>query len=639
MSNSVLFGRRKRIVIVLIILAIAGCYSLLFFQQYVAEQNIRNNIFQDYRNNQIETVKALSEHMSSDLRLISSILQGLSDSSYLQQGELYGDRVENLIGERFDQINTITKIDGLIIADKNNIITYNKVAEGQRSFVNIDISLREYVNETRNSMNPVFSNGFKGIDGTYNIALTYPIINRDTGIYLGMIGVEIPSVEFFSRYGNVYNVDSQFLVTYDRNSNYVSTPRFNFLGKNLFGNEVQNFFQHNTIQNKYYQNIFNGLERGGYSLYDFGTGERLNTGYPVVVDKVPRYYVFIITPTATVYNDINKTLEGERTKFFSLIAGISTAILILILFLVKLNRILNDQINKRTKDLEESNRQLQIANNQLSNHDKLQKEFINTAAHELRTPTQAIMGYAELDSDLFDDILKHQNVIENEKLKGELTQIREFFKAISRNASRLNDLISNLLDVARIESDRINSLRLQKQRIDLGREINEALKSQLEQKIRNKHIKISFATQKMEKQYWVDADKSRLNQILVNLIDNAIKFSEDGSTIDIEIRERNYDNLSNDLHSSHDFKNDLSNQISVSISDKGKGISDQIMPKLFEKFSTDSDIGTGLGLYISKSIVEAHGGRVWAFNNKDGIGSTFVFSLPRANNPDGSVSG
>ena len=638
MSNSVLFGRRKRIVIILIILAIAGCYSLLFFQQYVAEQNIRNNIFQDYRNNQIETVKALSEHMSSDLRLISSILQGLSDSSYLQQGELYGDRVENLIGERFDQINTISKIGGLFLADKNNIITYNKVAEGQRSFVNIDISLREYVNETRNTMNPVFSNGFKGIDGTYNIALTYPIINRDTGVYLGMIGVEIPSVEFFSRYGNVYDVDSQFLVTYDRNSNYVSTPRSNFLGKNLFGNEVQNFFQHNTIQNKYYQNIFNDLERGGYSLYDFGTGERLNTGYPVVVDKVPRYYVFIITPTATVYSDINKTLEGERTKFFSLIAGISTAILILILFLVKLNRILNDQINKRTKDLEESNRQLQIANNQLSNHDKLQKEFINIAAHELRTPTQAIMGYAELDSDLFDGILKHQNVIENEKLKGELTQVHEFFKAISRNASRLNDLISNLLDVARIESDRINSLRLQKQRIDLVREINEALKSQLEQKIRNKHIKISFATQKIEKQYWVDADKSRLNQILVNLIDNAIKFSEDGSTIDIEIRERNYDNLSKDLHSSHDFKNDLSNQIFVSISDKGKGISDQIMPKLFEKFSTDSDIGTGLGLYISKSIVEAHGGRVWAFNNKDGVGSTFVFSLPRANNPVGSVS-
>ena len=115
-----------------------------------------------------------------DLRLVASILQGLSDSIYLQQGELYGDRVGNLIEERFNEINNISKIDGLFIADKNNIITHNKVSEGQRSFVNIDISLRDYVNETKRTLNPVFSNGFKGIDGTYKIALTSPIINRDT---------------------------------------------------------------------------------------------------------------------------------------------------------------------------------------------------------------------------------------------------------------------------------------------------------------------------------------------------------------------------------------------------------------------------------------------------------------------------
>ena len=138
------------------VMIIAVSYFFLFYQQYVAEQNIRDRIFLDYRNNQIETTKALSEHISSDLRLVSSILQGLSDSSYLQQGELYGDRVGNLIEKRFDQINNISKIDGLFIADKNNIITYNKVSEGQRSFVNIDISLREYVNETRNNLNPLF---------------------------------------------------------------------------------------------------------------------------------------------------------------------------------------------------------------------------------------------------------------------------------------------------------------------------------------------------------------------------------------------------------------------------------------------------------------------------------------------------
>lgn len=71
-------------------------------------------------------------------------------------------------------------------------------------------------------------------------------------------------------------------------------------------------------------------------------------------------------------------------------------------------------------------------------------------------------------------------------------------------------------------------------------------------------------------------------------------------------------------------------QILVGISDTGKGISPDIMPKIFEKFITGSTTGTGLGLYITRNLVEAHGGRIWAFNNADGIGSTFVFTLPKA---------
>ena len=430
------------------ILIIAVSYFLLFHQQYIAEQNIRDRIFLDYKNNQIEITKALSEHISSDLRLISSIIQGLSESSYLQRGELYGDRVVNLIEKRFNQINNITKIDGLFIADKDNIITYNKVSEGQRSFVNIDISLREYVDETRSTLNPVFSNGFKGIDGTYKIALTFPIINMDNKEYIGMVGVEIPSVDFFARYGNVYNVNSTFLVTYDRNLNYISTPRSNFLGQNLFGDQVQRFFHFNEIQNGYYQRVFDGRLLGGYAIYDFGTGERLNTGYPVSIGEEPKYFVFIITPTISVYQDINETLSNERTKFFILIASITAAILILILFLVKLNSLLNKQVETRTMELEKTNQNLKIANEQLNIHDKMQKEFINIAAHELRTPIQLILGAIEASKD----------TSKNDKQK-ELSNI------IVRNAERLKQLAEDILDVTRIES---NSLDLKKEVFDLN---------------------------------------------------------------------------------------------------------------------------------------------------------------------------
>jgi signal transduction histidine kinase len=239
------------------------------------------------------------------------------------------------------------------------------------------------------------------------------------------------------------------------------------------------------------------------------------------------------------------------------------------------------------------------------------------------------MGYAELDHELFDDILKRKKVIENQELTSDLTHLHKDFENISRNASRLNDLISNLLDVARIEANRNNSLPIQKKRIDLVKEINEVIYSQLAQKIKAKNIQIKFINQALEKQFWVHADRARLNQVFVNLIDNAIKFSPAKGIIDIRIVGNDHDHPKESAENYEKSNSELDNSILISISDKGKGISSHILPKLFEKFVTDSDVGTGLGLFITKNIVEAHGGRIWAFNNNDGIGSTFVLSLPR----------
>jgi len=588
--------RRKEIVIASIIIIIAVSYFLLFFQQNIAEQNIRDSLFLAHRNNQVEITKGISEHVSSDLRLVTSILQGLSDSSYLQQGELYGDRVGNLMGARFDQINKISKIDGLFIADRNNIITYNKVPEGQRSFVNIDISFRDYVRETKSTLSPVFSNGFRGIDGTYKIALTFPIINRDSKEYIGMVGVEIPSVDFFARYGNVYNIVSTFLVAYDRNSNYISTPRTNFLGESLFSSEVQRFFNFNGIQNKYYRNVFDGQLLGGYAIYDFGAGERLNTGYPVTVDGKPKYFVFVITPTASVYSDINKTLSAERSKFFLLIAGITAAILILILFLVKLNSILNEQVKRRTKDLEESNERLKTANEKLNIHDKMQKEFIDITAHELRTPIQPILVLTEY--------------IRNRTKDKE--QI-ELLDVIIKNTKRLKNLAEEILDVTRIER---GVLSLNKERFCLNELVVDTVK-ELQSILGNKNkIKFEYDIHSNDS-VLIYADKSRIRQVLSNLISNSIKFVPNEGIISLKVEMRKSDDGNNGK-----------GIVVVSIKDTGIGIDAAIMPKLFTKFASKSFQGTGLGLYISKSIVESHGGKIWAENNENGKGATFSFSLP-----------
>lgn len=469
------------------------------------------------------------------------------------------------------------------------------------------------MNETRNTLNPVFSNGFKGIDGTHKIALTFPITNMDNEEYIGMVGVEIPSVDFFARYGNVYNVNSTFLVTYDRNFDYVSTPRTNFLGQNLFSDQVQSFFHFNEIQNEYYQSVFDGRLLGGYAIYDFGTGERLNTGYPVLIGEEPKYFVFIITPTVSVYQDINETLSDERTKFFILIASITAAILILILFLVKLNSLLNEQVETRTKELEKSNQSLKVANEQLNVHDRMQKEFINTAAHELRTPIQLILGAIEAS----------KNTSKNDKQK-ELSDI------IIRNAERLRKLAEDILDVTRIES---NSLDLKKETFDLNSLVKDIVKEYRNISYGNDKLKFECNITDNNNPLNVIGDKNRIGQVIINLINNSIKFmskdnrDENGNQngiISVSV-EKTSSVTNNDTSIKEKEEEE---EAIVSVKDNGKGIDSEIFPRLFTKFATRSFRGTGLGLYIAKNIIESHGGRIWGQNNKDEKGATFYFTLP-----------
>ena len=286
---------------------------------------------------------------------------------------------------------------------------------------------------------------------------------------------------------------------------------------------------------------------------------------------------------------------------------------------------------------------LKAANEKLVQSEQLEREFINTAAHELRTPTQAVMGYAELDKEVFEDLLKNKKVTSDDELKRIIDHLKGHFDAISRNSNRLNELINNLLDVARIESNRTNSLQIRREKLDLVKEINDSIKTELEHKIKNKNIEINFVNECIDEKCWTFADRSRLNQIINNLIGNAIKFTNRNGKIDIMIKENSFDiseldsrnnnTIVDDIKSDDEEKtksNKLREQIFVGISDTGKGILPHILPKLFEKFITSSDTGTGLGLYITRNIVEAHGGKIWAFNNADGIGSTFIFTLPKA---------
>jgi signal transduction histidine kinase len=594
-------GRVKEIGIISIILIVIFSYGLFFYLQNITEQNIRNSLFEQQKERQIQATKAISQHIGSDLRLVMSVLQGLADSAYLQQGELSGDKTNKLMQEKYSQANTLTTVDGLFIADKDDIITSNVVLKGQKSFINIDISFRDYVKETRRTLTPTFSNGFEGIDGKYRIAMTYPIINRETGEYVGLVGAEIPTIPFFEYYGNIYDIKSQYLAVLDRNSVQLIHPVKSFIGTPFFGSHTQEVTGHNTILNNIIRTVLSGKQ--DFDIYEFNNGERLNTGNPIVVAGKPIYFIFIITPTSTIYSQINDVISVQRLQTFSLLAGITTAVVILIVFLIKWNSSLGREVKRRTKELDESNKKLVLtnkrlesANEQLKVHDKMQNEFINIAAHELRTPIQPILSLTE--------VLRH-------KIKD--TQQVDLLSIITRNAKRLQRLTEDILDVTKIES---HSLKLNKERFnlsDLISSIIEDYRNRIEKD--NIAVKLLYEPNNKDNIIFVEADRGRLIQVISNLLDNAIKFTREG-TISIITEEKD-------------------GQVVVSVKDTGTGIDPEILPRLFSKFVTKSERGgTGLGLFICKNIVEAHGGKIWIENNDiyDGKkGATFTFSLPISN--------
>jgi signal transduction histidine kinase/CheY-like chemotaxis protein len=231
------------------------------------------------------------------------------------------------------------------------------------------------------------------------------------------------------------------------------------------------------------------------------------------------------------------------------------------------------------------------------NNDKIKEEFINICAHELRTPIHPIVFLSDL-------------------LYGKLSDAnqRQILEVIIRNAKRLQKLADDLLEITRIDT---NTLKLRKELfnfsdfiVDLVEDYrNNILKEDKEDSFDAK-VMLSVPPNEL---FLVEADKDRLTQVIYNILNNAIKFNKEGP-IYVYIQ---------------DYASDGSNDfLKISIKDNGPGIAAEILPMLFTKFTTGSDTGTGLGLFICKGIVEAHGGRIWAENNRDGRGSTFYFTIP-----------
>jgi len=584
-------------VISIIVIAIAS-YGLFFLIQYDNEKSIRESIFDPELERQIKSTNSISQHIGSDLRYITSVLQDLADSVYLQNENLSGDKVDKIVDEKFRQLKSVTGVDGLLITDKDGIINVHKTSKGLKNFVNIDLSSRDYMKQTKSSLQPVYSNGFAGIDGKYRIAITYPIVSVIDGHYIGTAIANLPTVDYFKTYGNVENINSQFLVAFDKLGNLLAVGASkDLVGKNFFGNVTQAFIDHNRVLNNLTHSMLAGND--GYALYNYGKGERLNTESPILVGTRPVYFLQVVTPTDRIYTTINSVLLNEGIKMFSLLTGTTAAIIVLVILLRKWYGMLQNEVRKRTRELNESNEKLMIANESLKKKDEAQNQFINIAAHELRTPIQPILNAIYL--------LQSANVKSEKRV--------QYLDIIRRNTDKLGRLAEDILDVTRIESD---SFKLTIERINLNDLISNTVE-EYRKNIQLVYTDLVINYESAVQNISVNGDRLRLGQVLFILLDNAGKFTKSGSIL-----------VTSQIKS---------NTVQVVVKDDGPGIDPEILPQLFSKFVTKSDRGTGLGLFIAKNIIEAHGGIIWAENSVQHQGAIFLFTVPLANNIDEDKNG
>jgi signal transduction histidine kinase len=590
-------------------IAIIGIGLSILSYQYSSftANEIANISSQDVRSNARIEVYQLSRILVRSMESISNNLQGLSNSISLL--DIENDNVQRL----FDSAQSSTKdlTNGYYMFDMNGeIISKTSNKSIKASYFGIQPNSSD-IFLSPNTRNTTYFSSIINVNNQFPLLfISYPVLKNNitinnstsqsnmsnfegivfTTIDLSKLGEFLQkelSPEFAS---NVGLIDKNGVILYSQNRNVV--------GKNYLTPEFQDLIPPEIKD--IYNNILTTSLTGGSGLRDISFNDNMTTiAYqPITLDGEFLWSLYISTPHSLASNV--GYLINQQKNFSTIVIIVVGSMAFGIAFLIlSWNKRLEGAVQSRTVQLKktnesliESNSLLGSANKQLEIHDNMQKEFINVAAHELRTPIMPILGEAEL--------------IENDLSENEFASVsKEQISSIIRNAKRLDRLAADILDVTNIEG---KSLKLNKSTFDID-EILSELVTEYSRHIENdqsksKGLKISYEPIHVR----LFADRYRITQVISNIINNAIKFTDQGSiAIEGTVSSR---------------------ELTIKIIDTGKGIDKEIVNRLFDKFVSRSEQGTGLGLFISKNIMESHGGTIIGYNNENGTGATFVFTLP-----------
>ena len=591
---------------IILLTAIAALAVILSIISYQYSSSTSNDIVeiasQDIRSNARIEVHDLSKLLANRLETINLMIQTLTDAPAVQNNEFQRSQV--IINNRQNHTDDLT--DFYMWLDQSGKIVWisNMNSTTYQKYKGFDLSYRPYFTVPRDTLTPYYSSLIESNDKIPRLYISYPILSiqgeeykntnngSKTNAFQGTIVAAVNAMtlgsilksQLLPQFNSTVSlVDNKGIILYADNPAFV--------GKYIFGKEFQSTISSllpissRVSLNKLVNTSLNESDIGG--MDDIYAQGKINTlAFEPITLQGKHFLTIYISAPHNLASKVAIAIAQQKNLNTIIIIAIGIVALGAAFLVLNWNKKLEGTVNARTAELRR-------ANEQLKNNDQMQKEFINVAAHELRTPIQPVLALS--------DILRSK-IKDKEQV--------ELLDVILRNGKRLQRLSQVILDVTMIES---HSLKLKTHVIDLNDLIVNIVQDHQNviQKSDGK-VKLEYETEakgKEGKQIFVEADRERITQVIWNLLTNAMKFTEDGTiTVSTRVTGR---------------------EVIVTVKDTGEGIDPKIQPRLFSKFATSSIQGTGLGLYISKSIVEAHGGSMWAENKRDRRGgATFYFSLP-----------
>ena len=597
---------KRSIILLTAIAALAVILSVISYQFSTSTSNdIVDIASQEIRSNAKIAVHDLSQILIYRLQTTTVLLQTLTDAPALQNNE--SQIAQLIINDRQNHTSDLT--DFYMWLDQNGKIVWisNMNATTYQKYKGFDLSYRPYFTAPRATHTPYYSSLIESNDNVPRLYISYPILSKvgsgyDANNNVNNVtnpnnfkGIVVAAVNDTAT-ANI--LKSQLLpqfnstvILLDNNGIILHADNRSLIGKNISGTKIQSIISSllpNSSKNLLNDIVHASLQQANNGgMQDIYMQDRTTTiAYEPVTLQGKHFLTLYVIAQHNLASSVAMAITQQKNLNTIIIIAIGLAALGAAYLVLNWNRKLEATVDARTEELRRANEQLKY-------RDKMQSEFINVAAHELRTPIQPILALA--------DILRSK-IRDREQV--------ELLDVILRNVKRFQRLSQDILDVTVIES---RSLKLNKQAIDLNDLILSIVEDHQKQMQKSDgNVKLLYEPEiktEEEKPILVQADRERITQVVWNLLNNAQKFTKHG-TISISTRVTD-------------------REVIVSVKDTGEGIDPKIRPKLFSRFATNSSQGTGLGLYISKSVVEAHGGRMWAEDNIDRRhGATFYFSLP-----------